>query len=197
MTRIVFVRHGNTDWNIEKRAQGHAANPLNERGFKQAEIVARRLAEGEYDFFYSSDLLRTKQTAEIISSQIHLPIHFDQRLREQNRGEIQGTIEEDRIRIWGEDWRSLKLWQESNQSMRIRGRHFVEEMHERYPGKTILVVSHGKFMIETLYELIPLETDHNDSLHNTSITIIKKSANGWEYELYNCTRHLEKEEVTQ
>ncbi|KAB8137453.1 histidine phosphatase family protein [Gracilibacillus oryzae] len=197
MTRIVFVRHGNTDWNIEKRAQGHSSNSLNEMGFRQAELVARRLSEEKWDMLYASDLLRAKQTAEIISSQINLPIIFDQRLRERNRGIIEGTIETERIQTWGKDWRNLGFWQESYASLRVRGRHFVEEMHERYPGKNILAITHGRLLIETLYELVPNETNNEDLLNNTSITIIEMNNNCWKYGLYNCTRHLKSEAITQ
>ncbi|WP_042459465.1 histidine phosphatase family protein [Neobacillus dielmonensis] len=196
MTTIAFVRHGNTDWNIEKRAQGHSHNPLNETGFKQARAVAERLAKEEWDLLLSSDLLRAKQTAEIISSRIGLPILYDERLRERNRGEIEGTIEEERIQIWGKDWRSLNLWQESYQSLRERGRQFVEDLYQRYPDKKILVVTHGFFLIHMLYELCPNETNEKDALDNTSITIIRSKNNGWEYLLYNSTSHLKTEEIT-
>lgn len=197
MTTIAFVRHGNTDWNIEKRAQGHSNNSLNETGFKQAKAVAERLASQEWDLFISSDLLRARQTAEIISDRIGMPILYDQRLRERCRGEIEGTIEEDRIKMWGKDWRGLNLWQESYQSLRERGRHFVEELRERYTEKTILVVTHGALLIQTLYALCPNETNEKDLLDNTSITIIKSKDSGWEYLLYNSTTHLEAEEVTR
>jgi len=197
MTTITFVRHGNTDWNIEKRAQGHSSNPLNDTGLSQARAVAERLAKGSWDFFFSSDLLRAKQTAEIISSHINQPIMFDERLRERDRGDIEGTTEEERIQRWGKDWRKLNLWQESYQSLRLRGSQFVEEIHAKYPAQDIIVVTHGKLLIETLYELCPEETDHNDLLNNASVTIIRKGAQRWHYDLYNCTSHLSNEVLTK
>lgn len=197
MTTIVFVRHGNTDWNIENRAQGHSNNPLNSTGFRQARAVAERLAEENWDFLFSSDLLRARQTAEMISSYIGNSIRYDERLRERQRGDIEGTNEDERIQIWGENWRGLNLWQESYQSLRERGRDFVEDIHRQYPGKTILVVTHGRLLIETLHELIPSETIEGDLLGNTSVTIIKRDDEGWKYVLYNCTNHLLSEELTK
>ncbi|NGP43824.1 histidine phosphatase family protein [Bacillaceae bacterium SIJ1] len=197
MTRITFVRHGNTDWNVKKRAQGHSSNPLNRTGFQQADAVAKRLANEHWDVLVSSDLLRAKQTAEIIASYINLPILYDQRLRERDRGDIEGTIEEERIERWGKDWRRLGLWQESYAALQVRGREFVEDIESRFQGKSILVVTHGRLLIQTLYELCPNDTEENDLLDNTSVTVIQKNASAWTYNLYNCTSHLEEEAITK
>src|SRR5699024_30593 len=100
MTTITFVRHGNTYWNVEKRAQGHSNNPLNEIGFKQAQAVAARLAKNgdQWDMLIASDLKRATQTAEIISREIDQPIAlFDKRLREIGLDKIKCMDEYDRI----------------------------------------------------------------------------------------------------
>lgn len=197
MTMITFVRHGNTDWNIEKRAQGHSDNPLNDIGFKQAEAVAQRLGIDQWDEFISSDLLRARQTAEIISPYIGKSMKFDQRLRERSRGKIEGTIEEERIEKWGEDWRKLELNQETYQSLRERGSNFVEDMLVQHPGKKVLAVCHGRLLIQTLHALFPEETTGDELLRNASVTIIKKTDDGWRYLLYDCTCHLKIEELTK
>ncbi|WP_164667736.1 histidine phosphatase family protein [Virgibacillus doumboii] len=196
MTTITFVRHGNTHWNREKRSQGHSNNPLNEIGIKQANAVAKRLAKEEWDMVISSDLLRAKETLNIIVEQIKTPkILFDQRLREIDRGQISGTIEEERVQKWGENWRTLDLGEESKDSVRKRGLEFVEDMARQYAGKNLLVVSHGILIGETLKGMFQDETK-GVNLENTSVTKVELRRNTWECSVYNCAVHLQKQELS-
>lgn len=191
MTTISFVRHGMTDYNLEKRTQGHRQNPLNDTGRAQAAAVARRLAGESWDLLMTSDLLRARETAEIISAEVGIPISvFDSRLREINRGLIEGTIEEERIAKWGKDWRQLDLGEESESQVRERGMHFVRDTFARYPGNKILVVSHGILIGQTLKGLMEDETT-GVNLKNTSITTITQNGHRWAYLLYDCTKHLQ------
>lgn len=192
MAAITFVRHGITDYNIEMRAQGHTQNPLNAEGRAQAALVAKRLTEMQWDVFISSDLNRARETAEIISAAIGKPVDFfDLRLREMDRGKIAGTIEEERVARWGENWNELDMDQESHESMRMRGIDFVRDIAARYAGKNVLVVTHGYFLGQTLKELMKDEFTGN-GLHNTSVTTIAHNGEKWEYLLYDCIRHLSK-----
>ncbi|TBL81163.1 histidine phosphatase family protein [Paenibacillus thalictri] len=190
MTTVTFVRHGNTDWNIENRVQGHMNNPLNHTGRAQAAAVAKRLAAEAWDVFYSSDLLRTRETAEIIATELKMPfIEYDARLREIGKGQLEGTIEKERIEKWGVNWEKLDLGVESIEFVRNRGVEFIEEMVVKHPGQKILVVSHGFFLAQLFDEL--LQDGGEDVLKNTSVTILEKKDDQWNYLLYNCTRHLE------
>jgi probable phosphoglycerate mutase len=63
--RLLLVRHGETDWNTERRLQGHAAIPLSARGRRQAASLARHLAGHPVDACYTSDLRRALETAMI------------------------------------------------------------------------------------------------------------------------------------
>lgn len=66
MTTIVLIRHGETDWNVIGRYQGQADPPLNSKGIKQTQQLAKELSKSSIDVIYTSPLLRTKETAEII-----------------------------------------------------------------------------------------------------------------------------------
>ena len=76
MTRFIFVRHGETEWNHHLRFRGRADIPLNETGVEQARRVAQRLAETPLAAIYASPLSRTLRTAEIIA-ELHHRTHSD------------------------------------------------------------------------------------------------------------------------
>jgi probable phosphoglycerate mutase len=190
MAVITFVRHGITNHNIEKRAQGHTQNPLNDEGRTQAQFVARRLSEEQWDVFISSDLRRAQETADIISAAIGKPVDFfDPRLREMDRGKIADTTEEERVARWGGNWKELDMDQETHESMRVRGISFIQDIASRYAGKNVLVVTHGYFLGQTLKELMKDESTGNE-LRNTSVTTIAHNGEKWVYLLYDCARHL-------
>src|SRR5689334_16602476 len=90
-TQILFIRHGETDWNRIKRIQGHVDIPLSEHGFLQAEQLGQRLArEGRMDAVYSSDLQRAQQTARPFADALGLELRLSEGLRERFYGAFQG-----------------------------------------------------------------------------------------------------------
>ncbi|WP_198661612.1 histidine phosphatase family protein [Lewinella sp. IMCC34183] len=97
MTRIGFVRHGITDWNLDKRVQGHTDIPLNEKGKLQAKALAGRLTNEDWDLIYSSDLSRAKETAGTIAEAKGVPVKLDHRLREMDCGAVEGTTAAERV----------------------------------------------------------------------------------------------------
>ncbi len=86
--KIYLFRHGETDWNVTHRVQGHSDIPLNANGIRQAEIVARRIADIRFDAVFASPLKRAAKTAEIMAK--GLPICFDDRLIEIGFGVEEG-----------------------------------------------------------------------------------------------------------
>jgi broad specificity phosphatase PhoE len=99
MAVIYFIRHGETDWNVEGRTQGHLAVPLNDNGRSQAARNGRMLRELLGDAlgfdFVASPLLRTRQTMEIIRGEMGLPLleyRTDDRLKEIGRGDWAGYL---------------------------------------------------------------------------------------------------------
>ncbi len=90
MARIYFIRHGETDWNVELRMQGHVDRPLNANGRVQAELLGRRFRPERVAAIYSSDLLRARQTAEPLARALGLGVRHEPALRERNFGRCEG-----------------------------------------------------------------------------------------------------------
>ena len=90
--KIYLVRHGETDWNNEKRLQGWADISLNAKGVKEAEEVAEKLKDVHFDDAFCSDLERAEVTAETILKGRDMEVQMDPRLRELGFGPHEGTL---------------------------------------------------------------------------------------------------------
>ena len=95
MTTILLARHGETDWNVERRVQGHSDTPLNDTGRAQARALAEELAGEPIDAVYSSDLVRAHETARIVAAQRGLEVTAIRDLRERNFGTWEGLTDEE------------------------------------------------------------------------------------------------------
>lgn len=90
-----FIRHGQTDWNLEKRFLGQTDMPLNATGIKQAEDAGPRLKAAGLQVIVTSDLVRARQTAEAIAETLELQIYVNAGIRERNLGIFEGHTEEE------------------------------------------------------------------------------------------------------
>ncbi|SES44368.1 histidine phosphatase family protein [Psychrobacillus sp. OK032] len=191
MTTIGLIRHGITEWNVLGKSQGISDIPLNEIGKQQALALANRLSLDEkWDIIVTSDLSRAKETGQIIASKLNLPIsRFDERIREINCGEIEGTTEDERLNKWGSNWRKLNLGMEEFENVSKRGYEFLLELATIYSDKRVLVVSHGALIGLTLQKILP-EKFPSTHIENTSLTILNIKDSTWDCTLYNCTQHL-------
>jgi broad specificity phosphatase PhoE len=95
VTRLVLIRHGETDWNVEGRYQGQADPPLNAQGIAQAHHLAGELYGVGLDVLYASPLLRARQTARVLAEALGLPLHFEPRLMEIHLGDWQDRLPAD------------------------------------------------------------------------------------------------------
>src|SRR5512143_229699 len=89
-TRICIIRHGETDWNVERRIQGHTDIPLNETGRAQALAMAFNAAHQRFDASYSSDLSRARETAQALAQREGHEVKLLPQLRERHFGLFQG-----------------------------------------------------------------------------------------------------------
>ncbi|WOP17699.1 histidine phosphatase family protein [Raineyella sp. LH-20] len=151
-SRLIIWRHGETDWNLTGRFQGHHDIPLNAVGEQQARTAAPFLAEWEPTSIVSSDLARARGTAQALADITHLPVSVDERLREINVGDWVGRtileiIEEDpsigvRMRN-GEDVRRSETGETSTEMGERIADALVDIAEAAEDGETVVVVTHG------------------------------------------------------
>lgn len=90
--RLYVIRHGETDWNKERRAQGQTDVPLNEKGIRLAEVTAEALKDVPFDLCLTSPLIRAKKTAEIMIGNRDVPVIDEPRLMEISFGGAEGKV---------------------------------------------------------------------------------------------------------
>jgi 2,3-bisphosphoglycerate-dependent phosphoglycerate mutase len=143
MTELLLVRHGETDWNRDRRIQGHTDIPLNAAGLEQAQALAERLAETRLDAVYASDLARARDTAQTVADRHGIEVQVDGDLREKNFGSWEGLTDTeigqrfpDAVRgRWGDG--------ETTEQMAERAVAAVGRIRARHNGERVLVVTHG------------------------------------------------------
>jgi 2,3-bisphosphoglycerate-dependent phosphoglycerate mutase len=205
-TSFTVIRHGETEWNLKGLHQGILDSPLTDKGREQACKLAELLQKDSFDMFYSSDLGRAVQTAQIIAASIHLNIVYDQRLRERNLGRLGGQTlnrfqaedPEGWARYVKRDPDYIVPGGESASQAYARSIACFEEWAHKLPDHNILVVTHG-FILEYLlrYTLgIPLDQKIRFSLKNCGINRFSKIGNEWVLDTWGEMGHSEVKDGT-
>jgi probable phosphoglycerate mutase len=152
VTRLVLVRHGQTAWNLEGRAQGHTDVGLDETGRAQAAALAPYVAAMAPSALWSSDLARARETADQLAAETGLAVRTDRRLREFDAGARAGlTIGEfaERFPEAHASWQGGHITghvpgAESVAEVVARMAPALREIWEATPaGETAVVVAHG------------------------------------------------------
>jgi broad specificity phosphatase PhoE len=149
MTTVYLARHGESDWNVERRWQGHTDRPLTDRGREQAGRLAERLADIELDAIYASDLRRAWETAEAVARPRGLEVVRVPELREVHVGSWSGLTRDECAERFPD---AFARWQaggsgwdhgESYEAMGERTVAAILRLAAEHPDGAILVVSHG------------------------------------------------------
>ncbi|MDG2065119.1 MAG: histidine phosphatase family protein [SAR324 cluster bacterium] len=150
-TEIILIRHGETEWNSQKRMQGHSNSDLSEVGRGQIQALGELMKNVSFDHIYSSDSLRARQTAEAITQYSGHTLQFDQRIREKNLGVFEGLTSTEAKERHPEVYRLFKTAGanyvidegESTQQLLERALEFIEEIRLRHPQERVVMVTHG------------------------------------------------------
>ncbi|MBI4317273.1 MAG: histidine phosphatase family protein [Chloroflexi bacterium] len=150
MTRLILVRHGQTNWNVEGRYQGKTDVPLNAWGLKEAARLAETLRDWPIAAVYSSALSRAYQTAEAVAVLHGLAVVRDARLNEMDQGEWEGLLYGEILECYGA---ILSAWVYRPASVRLPGGETLAEVRQRvlaalaeiassHPRHTVCIVGH-------------------------------------------------------
>ena len=203
-TRIIAVRHGETDWNVDTRIQGQLDIGLNDKGRWQAARVAQALADEALDAVYSSDLSRAHATAQAIAAaqaEPALAVQTHAGLRERGFGKFEGhtyaAIEEqwpDESRLWRiRDPHFAPVGGESPAQVMARVGHTVNDIAARHPGEQIVLVAHGG-VLDMLYRLATQQSvsaPRTWELGNTAINRLLWTPDALTLVGWADTRHLD------
>lgn len=202
--RLVLVRHGITDWNLEGRFQGHLDPPLADAGRHEAALVAERLAADD-DLrparVVASSLGRAIETAAAIGEGVGLDVETDPRLIEIGQGEWEGRTHAE---IEQTDAERYRAWRDAAGVRQPPGGEALEAASERVAGAIaeltatgdgpLCLVSHGgtlRILARLVLEL-PADRPWALDVDNASISVVSRSGPGvpWTLERWNDTRHL-------
>jgi 2,3-bisphosphoglycerate-dependent phosphoglycerate mutase len=192
MLELILVRHGVTNWNLEKRFQGQLDTPLSEKGHEQAALTADALMGEPVSSIYTSDLSRAQQTAYPIAENLGLPMLAEISLRERHFGQFEGKTHAE---LQADFPVEFAKWQNRDLAFDFGGKGeampafyrrvelalaaIIKRSIAQTSGtlKSVLVVTHGGVlnMAHHLATQTPLEQPRDHSLDNCSINRI-----GWD-----------------
>lgn len=155
MNKLYIVRHGKTNWNVKGLLQGSTNIDINEDGINEAKELAKNINLNKIDICICSPLSRAKQTADILING-KKEIIYDDLLVERGFGDYEGKkINFDLIvSQWDYKLNDSTHNIESLQDCLARARKFLDSLKEKYPNKSILIVSHGGFMKALHFNLV-------------------------------------------
>ena len=183
---VYFVRHGETEWNIQKRFQGRSNSPLTENGLKQAKLLAKKLKNIHFNKIYSSNLKRAIFTAECINEGRNLSVICMDEFAEIGMGKVEGISNEEFQNLYPDEYKKFYA-NDIDYDPSIYGGETFEEtekrilkglkriLNENKDDSRIIVVSHGA-VLKILFHIFknePRLTLCEEPIpKNTSYTIV-------------------------
>ncbi len=208
MTTLVFIRHGQTDWNVQGRIQGQLDEPLNAEGVAQAQRLRALVAQGQpsvlpasFDVAYSSPLVRAWHTAEPLASQFGLPLRQEPALAERHFGELQGVCHAEMPLQFPE---AARRWASRDPDFRPAGGESLNDFFARiqgcvtrlltdHAGERVLCFTHGGVldMVFRIAQGIDLAAPREWGIPNTGINVVDHGPEGYRVKAWAWTDHLE------
>ncbi len=201
MTKILFVRHGETKWNMDGRIQGQTDIKLSKKGKEQAKKIALRLKDENIGAIYTSNLIRAIDTAKEINKFHNLRIQKSPELNEINFGIFEGMTWDEAEAKYPEVVKEREKNQykykfpegESYEEMWKRIHKKILEIEKKHPKENVLIVGHGgaKRLIMTNFLFSDFNEIKKKGIQNTSITIFDIEKGKVEFHTINDHSHLD------
>lgn len=200
MTSLLLIRHGQTAWNREEIFRGRIDVPLDETGWKQAQLLGERLREWPLRAVYSSPLSRARETAEAVAAPHGLPVQIAAELTDLDFGEWQGKPHEqvqreypDLYLQWQQAPHRVKMpGGESLAQVRARALSAVERLAAQGDG-LLAVVSHRVVLKVLFCALLGLDNAHfwRVRLDTGGMSMFSLAEPGWVLDFANDLAHLQ------
>jgi glucosyl-3-phosphoglycerate phosphatase len=194
LQQLVLWRHGETDFNTERRIQGQLDSKLTLNGLGQARRAARLLAKLEPAVLMTSDLSRAEDTAAVLATEIGTPLRVDKRLRETHCGSWQGLTHAEVEALWPggiQTWRGDPRWAPPGGETRVevatRAAHVVEELDADGAPSAVLC-THGGVIAGLTPLLLGLPVSGwsvFSGISNCYWTVLQRRGSGWRLSSYN------------
>ena len=201
MSKLLLVRHGETELKSSERLWGHTDVKLDALGLRQAERLRDRLAVEKIDAIYSSNLQRALVTAEIIASRHQLGVTACAELREFNYGKIEGLNHEEIKELYPEFYKSMMQRSpnlrfpdgESIGELGNRVNKFMDRLKKHTPEQTILIVAHFGVLRTLICQLLSIELGQRWQfyLDLASLSILETNQQEAKLSLLNDVSHLD------
>ena len=172
MARLILLRHGESQWNLENRFTGWVDVPLSSRGIQEAKDAGEKLRSFTFNRAFTSVLARANETLRLVLDtigQTDIPIEKDKALNERMYGELQGLNKDETVKKYGEA--QVKIWRRSY-DVRPPGGESLKDTAERVlpyyertikpyllKGDTILIAAHGNSLRALIMELEQLSRE--------------------------------------
>jgi probable phosphoglycerate mutase len=195
-----IVRHGQTNWNILGKTQGHGNSDLTAKGIEQATELAESIVNYPIDYIYSSDLGRAVQTAQILGDKLNIKVEETEALREMGFGEWEGLLIDE---IKANYANVYATWRNEPHLAQIPGGEtlhlikdrvdsFIQSLNEKYDNKHILLVTHSVTVRVMLLAFLNsgMENIYRIKQDNTALNIVEYRDYGPVVIKMNDTSHI-------
>lgn len=203
-TKIILVRHGECEGNVEGLFRGRSDFPLNKNGVRQAQSLAEEIANLErVDFIFTSPLKRAAETAQIISQRMgNIPVTALQGFTNISLGPWEGRKKKEIMQEYPEEW---SLWIKSPERLKLPNAESISDVQKRafstleflvqkHREKTLLIVSHRAVLKPLIAACIQISDPYFWRIHVDTASysiIVHDEARGYCLTLLNQTKHLE------
>ena len=195
-----IVRHGQTNWNILGKTQGHGNSDLTAKGIEQATELAESIVNYPIDYIYSSDLGRAVQTAQILGDKLNIKVEETEALREMGFGEWEGLLIDE---IKANYANVYATWRNEPHLAQIPGGEtlhlikdrvdsFIQSLNEKYDDKHILLETHSVTVRVMLLAFLNsgMENIYRIKQDNTALIIVEYRDYGPVVIKMNDTSHI-------
>ena len=201
MTKVVFIRHGQTEWNVNGRYQGQSDVPLSPAGEEQARLLAANFPVEHIVAVYASNLQRAMFTAQAVADRFGLPVQAESAFREFCFGDWEGLTYQEITSQWADAMTNFMNHPdimtipngETFPEVQARALKRLYEILDRHEGQTIVITAHGAVLrtILTAALHMPLQYLWSIRQFNTAVNIVRYDKEGSPtVELLNGNAHL-------